>query len=40
MFEGREYLVSDLKYLKLNINFPHKEAYNEIINLIELNTSL
>ena len=33
MFEGREYLVSDLKYLKLNINFPHKEAYNEIINL-------
>ena len=33
MFEGREYLISDLKYLKLNISFPHDEAYDEIVNL-------
>lgn len=33
MFEGREYLVSDLKYLKLNLNFPYKDAYQEVINL-------
>ena len=33
MFEGREYLISDLKYLKLNISFPYEEAYNEIVNL-------
>jgi|TARA_B110000977_G_scaffold83547_1_gene111598 quercetin dioxygenase-like cupin family protein len=33
MFKGREYLISDLKYLKLNISFPYEEAYNEIVNL-------
>lgn len=35
MFEGREYLVSDLKYLKLNLQFPYKEAYKEVVRLKE-----
>lgn len=35
-FEGREYLVSDLKYLKLDIKFPYEQAYEEIKNIKEL----
>lgn len=35
-FEGREYLMSDLKYLKLDIEFPHAEIYNEVKNLKDL----
>jgi len=33
MFEGREYPISDLKYLKLNIDFPHNEAREEVLKL-------
>jgi len=33
--KGREYLLSDLKYLKLDIKFPYKEVFSEVIALKE-----
>jgi len=35
-FEGRDYLISDLKYLKLDLKFPYTESYEEIKNLKDL----
>lgn len=36
MFEGREYLFSDIKYLKLNLPVPHQEMLEEAKNLRHL----
>jgi len=33
MFNGREYLLSPAKYLKLNLDFPNLEIYHEVRNL-------
>jgi len=33
MFDGREYLISDSKYMKLNLEFPHEEIAKEAIAL-------
>jgi hypothetical protein len=35
MFEGRDYLVSDAKYLKLDLPIPHEEMLKEAIKLRE-----
>lgn len=35
MFEGREYLVSQSKYLRLNLEVPHQELLQEAVNLRE-----
>lgn len=35
MFEGREYLVSQSKYLRLNLEVPHEEILQEAKNLRE-----
>ena len=35
-FEGREYLISDLKFLKLDLKFPYLEAYEEVKELTDL----
>jgi len=35
-FGGREYLISDLKYLKLDLNFPYLEALDEVTKLKNL----
>ena len=36
MFEGREYLISDSKYLKLNIEVPYQEMFEEAKSLRHL----